>query len=156
MTRPDDSFLDAHQLATVRRHADRLLRDASALGRFPTPIDDLLDAAKLTVVDDEMLNESTLRHFMNKAKAGLATIKSAFSKVLGLFECFDRLVVIDKNAPKPKKPVSYTHLDVYKRQFSTSSCFRPSSGMVSREGYDGDWLEPRQTQPSARKMQRAV
>lgn len=109
MTRPDDSFLDAHQLATVRRHADRLLRDASALGRFPTPIDDLLDAAKLTVVDDEMLNESTLRHFMNKAKAGLATIKSALSKVLGLFECFDRLVVIDKNAPKPKKPFIKLH-----------------------------------------------
>jgi Zn-dependent peptidase ImmA (M78 family) len=109
VTRPDDSFLDVHQLATVRRHADRLLRDASALGRFPTPIDDLLDAAKLTVVDDEMLNESTLRHFMNKAKAGLATIKSALSKVLGLFECFDRLVVIDKNAPNPKKPFIKLH-----------------------------------------------
>jgi len=109
VTRPDDSFLDVHQLATVRRHADRLLRDASALGRFPTPIDDLLEAAKLTVVDDEMLNESTLRQFMNKAKAGLATIKSALSKVLGLFECFDRLVVIDKNAPKPKRPFIKLH-----------------------------------------------
>lgn len=109
MTRPDDSFLDVHQLATVRRHADRLLRDASALGRFPTPIDDLLNAAKLTVVDDEMLDESTLRHFMNKAKAGLATIKSALSKVLGLFECFDRLVLIDKNAPMPKKPFIKLH-----------------------------------------------
>jgi hypothetical protein len=60
------------------------LRDASALGRFPTPIDDIMAAAKLTVVDDEVLNESMLRQFMNKAKSGIATIKSALSKVLGL------------------------------------------------------------------------
>ena len=55
MTRPDDSLLDASQLATVRRHADLLLREASALGRFPTPVDDIMAAAKLTVVDDEVL-----------------------------------------------------------------------------------------------------
>jgi Zn-dependent peptidase ImmA (M78 family) len=109
VTRPDDSLLDAQQLATVRRHADRLLQDASALGRFPTPIDDLLAAAKLTVVDDEVLNEGLLRQFMNKAKAGIATIKSALSKVLGLFESQDRLVVIDKNAPKPRVPFIKLH-----------------------------------------------
>ena len=55
MTRPDDSLLDVHQLASVQRHADRLLREASAVGRFPTPVDDLLTAAKLTVVDFEFL-----------------------------------------------------------------------------------------------------
>ena len=109
MTRPDDSLLDVHQLANVQRHADRLLRDASALNRFPTPIDDIMAAAKLTVVDDEVLNESMLRQFMNKAKSGIATIKSALSKVLGLFEANDRLVVIDKDAPKPRKPFIKLH-----------------------------------------------
>jgi Zn-dependent peptidase ImmA (M78 family) len=109
VTRPDDSLLDAHQLATVRRHADRLSREASALGRFPTPIDDLLAAAKLTVVDDEVLNEGLLRQFVKKAKAGIATIKSALSKVLGLFECQDRLIVIDKDAPKPRVPFIKLH-----------------------------------------------
>ena len=107
--RPDDSLLDAHQLATVQKHADRLLREASALGRFPTPVDDLLAAAKLTVVDDEVLNEGLLRQFVAKAKAGIATIKSALSKVLGLFECHEMLVVIDKNAPKPKVPFIKLH-----------------------------------------------
>ena len=58
MIRPDDSILTPPQLATVRRHADRLLREASALDRFPTPIDDIMAAAKLTVVDDEVLNET--------------------------------------------------------------------------------------------------
>ena len=45
MTRPDDSLLDPDQLANVQRHADRLLQEASATGRFPTPIDDLMAAA---------------------------------------------------------------------------------------------------------------
>ena len=63
-------------------------------------------AAKLTVVDDELLDEDLLRRFMKKAKSGLASIKSALSKVLGLFEANDRLVVIDKEAPKPRSPSS--------------------------------------------------
>lgn len=109
MTRPDDSLLQPHQLANVQRHADRLLREASAIGRFPTPVDDIMAAAKLTVVDDEVLNESLLRQFAKKAKSGIASIKSALSKVLGLFEANDRLVVIDKEAPKPRKPFIKLH-----------------------------------------------
>jgi Zn-dependent peptidase ImmA (M78 family) len=87
----------------------QLLREASAIGRFPTPIDDLMAAAKLTVVDDEVLNEGFLRQFVNKAKATVATIKAALSKVLGLFEANDRFVVIDKNAPKPRIPFIKLH-----------------------------------------------
>lgn len=109
MTRPDDSLLDSDQLANVLRHADQLLRDASAIGRFPTPIDDLLSAAKLTVVDDEVLSEGFLENFIKKAKATVGTIKSALSKVLGLFEANDRFVVIDKNAPKPRVPFIKLH-----------------------------------------------
>ncbi len=109
MTRPDDSLLDPDQCANVLRHADRLLREASAIGRFPTPIDDLMAAAKLTVVDDEVLNEGFLRQFIKKAQATVATIKSALSKVLGLFEANDRFVLIDKNAPKPRVPFIKLH-----------------------------------------------
>jgi hypothetical protein len=109
MTRPDDSLLDSHQLANVLRHADQLLRDASAIGRFPTPIDDIMAAAKLTVVDDEVLSDGFLENFIKKAKATVATIKSALSKVLGLFEANDRFVVIDKNAPKPRVPFIKLH-----------------------------------------------
>ncbi len=109
MIRPDDSLLDPHQLSNVRRHADQLLREASAIGRFPTPIDDLMAAAKLTVVDDEVLDESFLWQFIKIAKARVATVKSALSKVLGLFEANDRFVVIDKNAPKPRVPFIKLH-----------------------------------------------
>lgn len=111
--RPDDSLLDANQLVTVQRHADRLLREASAIGRFPTPVGDLLEAAKLIVVDDAVLDENALRQFLNKAKArvrgGIATIKSALSKVLGLYECHERLVVIDNDTPKPRVPFIKLH-----------------------------------------------
>lgn len=109
MTRPDDSLLDSHQLANVLRHADQLLRDASAIGRFPTQIDDLMAAAKLTVVDDEVLNEGFLENFIKKAKATVATIKSALSKVLGLFEANDRFVIIDKNTPRVRVPFIKLH-----------------------------------------------
>jgi Zn-dependent peptidase ImmA (M78 family) len=109
MTRPDDSLLDAQQLAFVQKHADRLLREASAIGRFPTPVDDLLEAAKLVLVDDEVLNENVLRQFMRKAKAGFATLKSALSKVLGLYEATDRLIVIDRDAPDARVPFIKLH-----------------------------------------------
>lgn len=109
MNRPDDSFLSADQLANVQRQADRLLRDAGAIGRFPTPIDDLMAAAKVTVVDDEILDEGFLRRFMAKAAAGVATIKSALSKVLGLFDARDRLVVLDKHIPEPRVPFVKLH-----------------------------------------------
>jgi len=109
VTRPDDSFLTPEQLANVQRHADRLLQDAGAYGVFPTPIKTIMDAAKLTVVDDEILDENFLRRFLNSAKASVATIKSALSKVLGLFEANDRLVVIDKDTPAPRIPFVKLH-----------------------------------------------
>lgn len=113
MTKQDDSSLDASQLATVRRHAHRLLREAAAYRRFPTPVDDLMQAAKLVIVSDEVLNENFIQRFIREAKkkaqAGLLTIKSALSKVWGLFEADERLVLIDKNAPKPKVPFIKLH-----------------------------------------------
>jgi len=109
VTRPDDSILAPHQLVTVRRYADRLLCDASALGRFPTPIGDLVEQAKLTVVGDEVLNESFLRRFMAKARASAGTIKSALSKVLGLFDVAERLVVLDLGVPPPRIPFLQLH-----------------------------------------------
>jgi IrrE N-terminal-like domain len=109
MIRPDDSCLSESQIVTIRRHADRLLQDASAVGRFPTPVDDLMVAAKLVVVDDEVLNESFIKQLARKTRAGLASIKSAFSKVLGLFDANGRLVFIDPQTPKPRVPFVKLH-----------------------------------------------
>jgi Zn-dependent peptidase ImmA (M78 family) len=107
--RPDDFSLGPEQNETVRRQADRLLREASAIGRFPTPIDDLMAAAKLIVIENEVLDDHALRRFMRKADAGLATLRAALSKVLGLFEPHDRLVVIDRLTPAPRVPFIKLH-----------------------------------------------
>jgi hypothetical protein len=109
VTQADDSFLTPEQLANVQRHADRLLRDAAAHGVFPTPVKTIMEAAKLTVVDDEILNAGFLERFIKSAKASVATIKSALSKVLGLFEANDRLVIIDKDTPTPRIPFVKLH-----------------------------------------------
>ncbi|MBW4092598.1 MAG: ImmA/IrrE family metallo-endopeptidase [Proteobacteria bacterium] len=113
MTKPDDGALTLGQLANVQRHADRLLREAGAIGRFPTPVADILAAAKLTVIDDQLLDASLLSRFLHKAKAnvatGLVTLKSALSKVLGIFEPHDRLVFLDKNIPGPRLPFVQLH-----------------------------------------------
>jgi Zn-dependent peptidase ImmA (M78 family) len=106
----DDSRLTQHQLINVQRHADRLLREAGAYGRFPTPVDDLLAAARLKVVDDELLDEGLLRRFLRKATAtGMAALKSALSKVVGLFDPMDRLVLIDRELPRPRIPFVKLH-----------------------------------------------
>jgi hypothetical protein len=109
VTRLDDAFLTPEQLLNVQRHADRLLREAAAYGVFPTPVKTIMEAAKLTVVDDEILKANFLERFIKSAKASVATIKSALSKVLGLFEANDRLVIIDKDTPAPRIPFVKLH-----------------------------------------------
>jgi hypothetical protein len=47
--KPDDSSLQTFELAAVERQARDLLNRASAWDRFPTPVDDMLEAAKLRV-----------------------------------------------------------------------------------------------------------
>jgi len=50
-----------------------------------------------------------MKRLAAKAAAGFATIKSALSKVLGLFEANDRLVIIDKDVPRPRIPFVKLH-----------------------------------------------
>ena len=86
-----------HQLASVEKYADRLLREAPAFDIFPTPVDRIMAAAKLTVVD----------HFMQTAKSSLGEVKSALSKVLGLLYIPERLVLLDLSAPSQRKAVQH-------------------------------------------------
>ena len=87
----------------------RLLREASAIGRFPTPIDDLMAAAKLTVVDDEVLNEGFLRAVHQESQGDRRHRQISVEQGAGLFEANDRFVLIDKNAPKPRVPFIKLH-----------------------------------------------
>lgn len=93
MRRPDDSTLSALEYARVRKEAEKLLRRAGALGRFPTPVSVIMDAGKVTLAAEDVLNEGFLRSVRRKAGGAL---KSALSKALGLFDARDHLVFIDR------------------------------------------------------------
>jgi hypothetical protein len=99
MSRPNDCSLDPSQMATVEKHAALLLKEASALHIFPTPIDRLMAAAKLTVVDDNLLDEGVIAQFMRSAKAKITTIKSALSKILAMIHPGEKIVLIDRSTP---------------------------------------------------------
>ena len=49
LKRRDDSAVDEFVRQEVRVHARRLLEKADALGRLPTPVPDLVEAAKLVL-----------------------------------------------------------------------------------------------------------
>lgn len=81
------------QYARVRAEAERALRAANALGRFPTPVDAVLRAAKVKEVEEDVLNEGFVAKLRAQA-SGL--LKSALSKVIGLFDAKSSLVFIDR------------------------------------------------------------
>lgn len=94
MSKPDDSTLDPEQYARVRREAERVLVAAGGLGRFPTPISDIMAAAEVHEVEEDVLNEGFIAKLRRQASGAL---KSALSKVIGLFDARARLVFIDRS-----------------------------------------------------------
>ena len=70
MTKPDDSTLAPQEYARVRKEAERLLREAGALGRFPTPVATVMGAGKVTLAQEDVLNEGFLRSIRRKIGAG--------------------------------------------------------------------------------------
>ena len=106
MTRPDDSTLSPQEHARVRQEAERLLRSADALGRFPTPVSIVMDAAKVTLADDDILDEGFLRSMRRRAH-GL--LRSALSKVLGLLDARERIIFIDRAVQAVKQTFLKLH-----------------------------------------------
>ncbi len=75
----------------INSRVDRLLRAADAYGRFPTPVDDILEKANLTEADDYVLDESLIQ----KAPAYLRSLlRSARQKIQGLVDRRARVIHI--------------------------------------------------------------
>ena len=53
MRRPDDCSLTPGQFARVRKEAERALREAGALGIFPTPVERIMTVAKVEEVRED-------------------------------------------------------------------------------------------------------
>lgn len=103
MPRPDDSSLTPGQLARIRKEAERALREASVLGVLPTPVEQVMAVARVSEVEEDVLNPSFVAKLMSKAEAAGHAIKRALSKVIGLFHASDGLVFIDQTLMHVRK-----------------------------------------------------
>jgi len=108
--KPDDSSLQSFELAAVERRAQDLLNRASAWGRFPTPVDDILGAAKLRVAPKGMFDAEAFLQFVKKKAAQAAqTLKSALSKILGLYDANEQIIHIDESVAQSKQTFLKLH-----------------------------------------------
>lgn len=85
---------DLESAGEIDKQVDRLLRAADAYGRYPTPVDDIVAAAKLTQADDYVLDDLKIA----QAPAYLRSLlRSARQKIQGLVDRRERVVHIAPN-----------------------------------------------------------
>jgi hypothetical protein len=73
----------------IAKRVDRLLKKADAYGRFPTPVEDIVEAAKLTSEDDYSLDESIIA----KLPASLRKVfRTGVNKIQGLADRRERVI----------------------------------------------------------------
>lgn len=101
--RPNDSNLTPEQCRAIRAHALRALETADALGRLPTPVTDVMEAAKLIVADEDELSESFVEKIRNNVIRAKKVLKKAISKIFGVLDVPGRIVYIHKAVPAIKR-----------------------------------------------------
>ncbi len=109
----DDSTLPAESQREVTKYADLLLRKAEAVGRFPTPVADLVSAAKLEIARESALEriglDALYRRLPNALKLTPDVLKRAASKVLGLLHRPDRMIHLDPTLHPKRKTYITVH-----------------------------------------------
>ena len=110
MTKPDDSSLQPHELVAVEERARALLDKADAWDRYPIPIDDLLDAANVSVAPHSAFDAGNLLQYLKgKTASAVTTIKSAISKVRGLYDAADNIIHVDNAVVESKQTFLKLH-----------------------------------------------
>lgn len=110
MTRPDDSTLTTVELLAVEARARLSLDKAGAWGRFPTPVDDILLAAKLRVAPKGLFDAASfLAYVKKKADSAKQLLKSALSKVLGIYDANEHIIHIDDSVAESKQTFLKLH-----------------------------------------------
>lgn len=109
--KPDDSSLQSFELAAVERRALDLLNHASAWDRFPTPVDDILAAAKVRVAPKGMFGSTAafLAFVKHKTAQAAQSLKSALSKVFGLYDANEQIIHIDESVGPSKQTFLKLH-----------------------------------------------
>jgi Zn-dependent peptidase ImmA (M78 family) len=104
VTRTNDSSLDSHQRRAVEERAHSLLDRANAWNRFPTPIEDLLQTASVQVAASTAFDPGrVVAYLRGKAAEAGHRLKSAISKVLGLYDAGERVIHIDNTVAAAKQ-----------------------------------------------------
>ena len=124
MHKPDDSSLELQNLLAVEERARQLLNRASAWDTFPTPIDDIVAAANLRVAPTSLFDPAAIVSYLkNKSVDAARWLKSAVSKVLGVYDGFDNVIHIDDKVVLVKQNFLKLHetghheLPVHRRLF---------------------------------------
>lgn len=98
--RTNDNLVTAGQRKKIEAQARQALERANAIGVYPTPIDEVYHAAKVTIANDEIFDDGFLARFRKKASGAL---KSAIEKVLGLFDAKSNVVFLDHTVQGARK-----------------------------------------------------
>ena len=121
----DDSTLDPADLRAVELKAKRLLDEAGAWDRFPTPVSEIVAAAKLEVAPSGAFDAASFLAFVKKKASSAAhVLKSALSKVLGIYDANASVIHIDDSVSESKQKFLQLHetghheLPTHKRIFS--------------------------------------
>jgi Zn-dependent peptidase ImmA (M78 family) len=104
--KPNDPILSHAQFKDIRAKADRLLREAGAYDCFPTPVAQIMNAAKVHLDEDNSLDSGMIQRLYKKATD---VIKHALDKVLGIFDVRANTIYYDHSIHKAKKPFLLLH-----------------------------------------------
>lgn len=109
MARPDDYSLADAQRRLVQQHAKRALLNAAALGRFPTPVADVIAAANVVVAEEPILDDGLLARFRKRAKTAGQALRRAMSKVMGVVDVIARVIYLDRTIHAAKQTFLKLH-----------------------------------------------
>lgn len=96
MKKADDCTLTAQQYQKIRKQAQLALQKANAIGVFPTPVSEIMKAAEVEEVHEDVLNPSFIDKIRKEIGKTGETLRQALGKVMGLFDARSRLVFIDR------------------------------------------------------------
>ncbi|MFO1003476.1 MAG: ImmA/IrrE family metallo-endopeptidase [Planctomycetaceae bacterium] len=143
MMKQDDTVLPVESQKEVAKYADLLLRKAGAVGRFPTPVADLVKAAKLEVARESALERIGLDNFYrrlpNALKLAPDVLKRAAEKVIGLLHRDDRMIHLDPTLhPKRKTYITIHEIghDFLPHQRSTFKILEDSDSELDADTHD--------------------
>ena len=110
MTKPDDSALAPADLRAVEERARNLLDRADAWDRFPVPVEDILAAAKVHVAPNNAFDfDSLLSYITDKPTHNGVLIKSAISKVCGIYDAGAGLIHIGNSMVQARRAFLILH-----------------------------------------------